>query len=206
MGMSAIEKTHPEVNLPWTEPISRISASTPPRRSNAHCFKLETADNQPVDVADIKPCFKEMLNCFYMSQSIGFAASARKIIESICQNKAAGGKNLKEKIEWLLQQGLIDAHVASQAHRIREFGNTIIHGEYRMVSTSEALRYSPLCFIYSFLLLSQYLPGSFRKILNRLDLRRKNALHITFLDICKGIICDKFSLDNCLPSVVLRWT
>jgi hypothetical protein len=73
-----------------------------------------------------------------------FAVLLRKILEGVCEDKEAKGKDLYHKLNDLARREEIPSRLAEMAHGVRSLGNIGAHGTLDLTST-EALLINDLC-------------------------------------------------------------
>ncbi|PPJ07740.1 hypothetical protein C5E44_29405 [Nocardia nova] len=74
----------------------------------------------------------EATGCLSMQHYRAAAIMARAVVEAVAKNKQVTGKNLRDKIDALHNQGLIRGHTKEVAHEIRFTGNDMAHGDFEV--------------------------------------------------------------------------
>jgi hypothetical protein len=71
--------------------------------------------------------YTEAAKALYSNQPVLAGIGIRAILETICKDKAAPGKNLYEQIDGLKNQGALSVNGALVLHKLRVLGNTSAH-------------------------------------------------------------------------------
>lgn len=100
-----------------------ISTSLYPSRSEGRGSLKDT----PLLPADIQRIYKETLSAINNDLPVLAGIGIRAIIESICRDKQAPGKDLFKRIEGLAELGVLSKDGADILHRIRSLGNEAAH-------------------------------------------------------------------------------
>jgi hypothetical protein len=85
---------------------------------------VQSADLLPEQVCGI---YKETLKCESQQQSILWGMGIRAIIEAVCLEKKAEGKDFKNKIDRLAKAGYVTPDGATILHDLRFLGNKAAH-------------------------------------------------------------------------------
>lgn len=79
--------------------------------------------------ASIASDFSEALRCFWVRSYKATVAMCRRSVEASCADLKAKGKNLKDKIDGLANEGIITEPLKRMAHRVRLTANEELHGK-----------------------------------------------------------------------------
>jgi len=90
----------------------------------AHRAELEHSWMLPLNVKQI---YTETHSALCEHKPVLAGIGIRMIIEAVCQEQAASGTNLQERIDSLISMGLITSDGAGILHCIRYMGNTAAH-------------------------------------------------------------------------------
>lgn len=86
--------------------------------------QIEHATHLPKSVLRI---YMETLNALRGSLPILVAIGIRALVEAMCTDRQASGRNLEKKLDDLVQQGLVSAEGAEILHGLRLMGNQAAH-------------------------------------------------------------------------------
>lgn len=75
----------------------------------------------------VQSVYSETVKALNNDQPILSGIGIRAIVESVCKEKAAFGRNLQDKIDWLVTQNILTRSDADVLHKIRALGNEAAH-------------------------------------------------------------------------------
>ena len=78
----------------------------------------------------IRADYEEASKCYNAGLHIAAAIMCRRLIELSAKEKGAEGRNLYERIESLVEAGVLTSELGKVAHRIRIIGNNGAHPDY----------------------------------------------------------------------------
>jgi len=96
---------------------------------------------KPVDEripSPIKDDFEEAIRCFSASAYRGTASLCRRVLQLICLDKGAEGKDLITQIKDLQNRGVITKEMEDWAHSVRWIGNDASHPDKNIVEIEDA--------------------------------------------------------------------
>lgn len=88
-------------------------------------FSIEHIDLLPRN--DIKSIYAETLKAINSNQPILAGIGIRTVLDAITQEQKTRGNDLKEKIDNLVDKGVITGHEAETLHKLRDIGNKATH-------------------------------------------------------------------------------
>ncbi|MDY7080400.1 MAG: DUF4145 domain-containing protein [Chloroflexota bacterium] len=74
-----------------------------------------------------------------------FAVLLRRVIEGVCLDRGASGRDLNAKLDDLAKKGEIPAQLAEMAHQLRHFGNIGAHFGEEDLTSAESVLLDDLC-------------------------------------------------------------
>ena len=89
----------------------------------------------PEDIADD---FREALLCLSVGANRGASVLARRAVQSICKNKGATKRDLKDQVDELFTKNIITEDLKNWAHEVRYVGNDAAHPNDTAVSKEDA--------------------------------------------------------------------
>ncbi len=94
--------------------------------------------------ANIQRIYRETIDAYNYEMPTLCAGGIRAVIESVCQDKKIEGRDLKDKINELKNQGLITTEFAEALHENRLLGNNALHelklfGDYELKTAIELI-------------------------------------------------------------------
>jgi hypothetical protein len=110
-----VDELHPRF---WTREVF------PKRVAGRRNFVVDNAQFLPVEVARI---YDETFDALLNNQLVLTGIGIRALVETVCKDKAAAGKNLSEKIDGLVSLGLLTQTNATFLHGLRILGNQAAH-------------------------------------------------------------------------------
>lgn len=96
-------------------------------------------DSERITDLDVRRDLKEADRCYHNHLWNAFAAMARRTVYSICHNKNACGKTIKDQIGYLQNKNEINLEQAKLAIALSELGDFGVHPEWPPVSEEQAL-------------------------------------------------------------------
>lgn len=75
----------------------------------------------------VQRIYEETISAINNDQAVLAGIGLRAIVESVCKHKQAPGKNLAEKIDGLVELGVLPRDGASILHKVRTMGNDAAH-------------------------------------------------------------------------------
>lgn len=90
-------------------------------------FKLKNYEHLPIS---LRMVYEELVQVLNGGQRTLASLGVRVLIEQVCSDKNATGKNLYEKIDNLVEQNVLTNDGAKILHRLRVLGNTAAHEAY----------------------------------------------------------------------------
>lgn len=95
--------------------------------ANDSLTRVYPAQQRMVGVPDgIKKSYEAAKKIIHVSPE-GFCLMVRSALEHVCNDKNAQGRDLKSKIDYLNQQGIIPETLGQMSHKIRTLGNNVAH-------------------------------------------------------------------------------
>lgn len=79
----------------------------------------------------------EAHRCLSIGAYRGALILARAVVEATCKDKEATGKQLYNRIEALKDKDFISKRTAEVAHKVRDLGNDMAHGDFDIEATQE---------------------------------------------------------------------
>lgn len=76
---------------------------------------------------NLKKIYSETIKSINLDQSILTGIGIRAIVETVCKDKKAQGKDLNEKINSLISLGVLTKDGAETLHKLRTLGNKAAH-------------------------------------------------------------------------------
>lgn len=76
---------------------------------------------------NVERIYEETVKAINNGQPVLVGIGLRAIVETVCKDKSAPGKNLVEKISGLVSQGALSPNGADILHKIRTLGNNAAH-------------------------------------------------------------------------------
>jgi Domain of unknown function (DUF4145) len=89
--------------------------------------------------------FAGMLGGWHWIEAHAFAVLVRRLLEMICLDKGAQGRNLFEQLKFLVQTGVIPRQLIDIANGLRNFGNIGAHAAGVQLSENEVPVIDALC-------------------------------------------------------------
>lgn len=109
---------------------------------------------------DIVDDFAEAHRCFRAQANNATALMCRRVVEGVCQDKGAKGRDLKKKLKSLLTDGVIDKRLHDWADAGRVLGNEGAHGVDSRLSrqdSEDALHFTEALLNYLYVFEDRYL-------------------------------------------------
>lgn len=110
-----------------------VNGRPPVALLNAVCRVQMAFPAVPVDIPENLP---DHIHTAWSEDLLNILASARhsvlecrRILELMCKDKGATRGNLQNKIDWLVEQGLLTKDIGDWAHEVRFLGNESVHEE-----------------------------------------------------------------------------
>lgn len=86
----------------------------------------------------IKKDFDEALLCLSVGANLGAAVLARRALQTMCKDKGATKKDLKDQIDELFTKNIITKDLKDWSHEVRYVGNDAAHPNGIMVQREDA--------------------------------------------------------------------
>lgn len=109
---------------PWgfeEEYVKTVDLYPDPRNSRP---VMRRVGDLPISIERV---YRESLKCLNYDARILAGVGIRAIVETVCQDQGAEGKNLKEKIDFMVGQGVLTQDGAGILHSLRNMGNASVH-------------------------------------------------------------------------------
>ncbi|MBX9724093.1 MAG: DUF4145 domain-containing protein [Candidatus Obscuribacterales bacterium] len=91
-----------------------------------------------VKVEDVRRDLTEADRCFHNALYHAFAAMARRVVYSICHDKNSKGDSAKERIAYLVKNGIISSYLGTLAEEIVDLGDYGAHPEWELITKEQA--------------------------------------------------------------------
>ena len=77
--------------------------------------------------ANVRRIYEETIGAMNNDQSVLAGIGIRALIETVCNDRKANGKNLMKRIDDLVKLGVLTAEGAAVLHKLRTLGNSAAH-------------------------------------------------------------------------------
>lgn len=126
---------------------------------------------------DIEAAFESALKIKNIDSAICLI-SLRRTLELICNDKGAKGKNLYDKIKYLIQEKIFPKELKEAYYIIKDFGNDGAHGGLVSLSNLEVDELIKL--LYDIINYLYIMPNKINNMKTKLDLKKNSSKEVTY--------------------------